>query len=220
MELPVRFHVGEMRDPRPDPGEVIDGEPDVRLVRNREQVQHGVGRAAERHRHRDRVLEGGAGHDLSGADTPLEEADHGAPRLVGGVVAAAVDGRRRGAGGERHPERLADRGHRVGGEHPRTGALAGTGVALDLVEGLVVDLPRGVRPDRLEDAHDVEGLALPVTGQDRAGVDEHHRQVEARRRHEHARKGLVASGEADEGVEALGVHHRLDRVGDHLTADE
>src|SRR3546814_3598660 len=67
---------------------------------------------------------------------------------------------------------------------------------------------------------DVEGLVTKPTGQDRAGVEEHRRQVEASGGHEHAGQALVAAGEGDEGVEPLGVHHGLDRVGDHLAADQ
>ena len=56
--------------------------------------------------------------------------------------------------------------------------------------------------------------------QDRSAVDEDHREVEPAGGHEHPGQGLVASGEPDEGVEALGVHDRLDGVRDDLPAHE
>ena len=59
-----------------------------------------------------------------------------------------------------------------------------------------------------------------ASGQDAAAVEEDRRQVEPGRGHQHARQGLVAAGEGDQGVEALGVHHRLHRVGDDLPADQ
>ena len=59
-------------------------------------------------------------------------------------------------------------------------------------------------------------VPLWLPGQDRAGVDEDHRQVEPGRGHQHPGEALVAAGQADEAVEPLGVHHRLDAVGDHL----
>ena len=51
-------------------------------------------------------------------------------------------------------------------------------------------------------------------------VEEDRRQVEPGGGHEHAGQRLVAAGEGHQGVEPLGVHDRLDRVGDHLAADQ
>jgi hypothetical protein len=77
-----------------------------------------------------------------------------------------------------------------------------------------------VGADRLEHTRDVESSPVQVPGQCRAVVDEDGRQVEPGDRHHHAGHALVAAAGGDEPVEALGVHHRLDRVGDDLTADE
>ena len=71
----------------------------------------------------------------------------------------------------------------------------------------VVDRAGGVGADRLEHADDVERLAVVLAGQDRAAVEEHRRQVEPGRGHEHAGQRLVAAGEGDQRVEPLGVHH-------------
>ena len=84
----------------------------------------------------------------------------GPARLVGEVVAPAVDGRRRRAAGQRHADGLGDRRHRVRGEHAGAGALGGAGVALDGEQLGVVDRAGGVRTDRLEHADDVERLAV------------------------------------------------------------
>ena len=56
--------------------------------------------------------------------------------------------------------------------------------------------------------------------QDRPAVEEHRRQVHAGGGHEHAGQALVAPGQGDQAVEALGVHHRLDGVGDDLAAHQ
>ena len=69
--LAVRLHVGDVRDARADAVEVVELELDTGLVRDREQVQHRVGGAAERHRDRDRVLERLLGHDLARPDARL-----------------------------------------------------------------------------------------------------------------------------------------------------
>ncbi len=149
-----------------------------------------------------------------------QQVHHRFARGVRVVVAAPVDCRRRRAAGQRHADRLADRGHRVRREHPRARALGRARVPLDLTELVDRDRAGGARADGLEDAHDVERHAVVVPGQDRAAVDEDRRQVEPGRGHQHPGQALVASGERDERVEALRVHHRLDRVGDHLATDE
>ena len=61
---------------------------------------------------------------------------------------------------------------------------------------------------------------LGDAGEDRARVEEDGREVEARGGHEHPRERLVAAGEQHRAVEALGVHHGLDGVGDDLAAHE
>ena len=66
--LAVRLHVGDVRDARADAVEVVELELDAGLVRDREQVQHRVRRAADAMRDRDRVLERLLGHDLARAD--------------------------------------------------------------------------------------------------------------------------------------------------------
>ena len=59
-----------------------------------------------------------------------------------------------------------------------------------------------------------------MPGQDRAAVQEDGGQVEADGRHHHAGQALVAAGDRDDAVEALGVDHELDGVGDDLPGDE
>ncbi len=62
---------------------------------------------------------------------------------------------------------------------------------------------------RLAGEHDLAGLHRP------AG-DEDGRDVEAQRRHQHAGRDLVAIGDADHRVGAVGVDHVFDAVGDQL----
>src|SRR5690606_36164553 len=71
----VRLGGGEVRDPGGDLVEVVQLELDVRLVRDREQVEHRVGGPAERHDHRDRVLERPLGEDVPRADVPAEQVE-------------------------------------------------------------------------------------------------------------------------------------------------
>ena len=57
--------------------EVVDGERDFGRVGHRQQMQHRVGRAADGHHHRDRVLEGLAGHDFAREQSASDGATDG-----------------------------------------------------------------------------------------------------------------------------------------------
>src|SRR5262249_49986131 len=68
-----RLHVGEHRRLLRHAVEVVDRERDPELVRDREQVEKAVRRAARRHDGGGRVLEGLAGHELRGAEVLSDE---------------------------------------------------------------------------------------------------------------------------------------------------
>src|SRR5690606_17062970 len=74
--------------------------------------------------------------------------------------------------------------------------------------------------DHLEDVLHRKVAALVTARQDRAAVDEDRWHVEPQHRHHHARQALVASGEADDRVVAVAADRQLDRIRDHLAADE
>ena len=65
--LAVGLGVGDVGHPGRHPVEVVEAQLDAGLVGDGEQVEHGVGRAAEGHDHGDGVLERLLGHDLRGA---------------------------------------------------------------------------------------------------------------------------------------------------------
>src|SRR5690606_13809981 len=74
--------------------------------------------------------------------------------------------------------------------------------------------------DGLEGVDDGDVLAVDLTGHRRPGVQEDTREVEAGGSHQHAGQRLVAPGQQHGAVEALGHHHGLDGVGDHLAAHQ
>ena len=213
--------VGHVRHSPPDPVEVVQGQFHPGLVRNRQQVQDGVGRAAERHHHGDRVLEGLPGEDPAGGDAVLDLPEDGLPGAAGEHVAATVHRWRRRAPDQAHAQPLGGTGHRVRGEHAPATALAGTGRALDLGQPRVVDAPAGAGPDRLEDLLDRDASAVgQPAGQDRPAVEKRGSEVEPRSGHEHPGQALVAAGQQHGAVEPLGVHHQFHRVGDDLAGHE
>ena len=220
-ELAARLQVGEVGDAAGHLLEVSRREIDFHGAGHRDQVEHGVGRAAERHDRDHRVFEGASGHDVARLEIPLEErADRGAgPQAL--VQLVGVLGRDRGAIRERHAHRLDRRGHRVGGVHAAAGAGARAGVADDVAAAGVVDPSGHVFAVALEGGDDVERRAIgKVAGLDRASIDHQGRAVEPAHRDQAARHVLVAAGDCHEAVVPLCMHHRLDRVGDHVAGGE
>ena len=84
--LAARLQVGKQRNPVAHPLEVRELERHARRARDRQQVQHGVGRAADRHHHHHRVLERLRRQDVERLDVALEQQANGsrsAPALPG-----------------------------------------------------------------------------------------------------------------------------------------
>ena len=214
------LEVADVRDLAADAVEVVEGQVDLGLAGDGEQVEDGVGRSAQRHDDGDGVLEGRLGHDLAGGDALAQHADDGLARAVREAVSTSVHGRGRGTSGQAHADRLGDTGHRVGGVHASARALARTDRTLDAVDLLAGDLAGQAGADGLEGVDDRDVVAVDLTGHGRAGVEEDTGQVESRRRHQHPRERLVAACEQHRAVEPLRHHHRLDRVRDDLAADQ
>jgi hypothetical protein len=203
----VGLGVGDVGDAGTHPVEVVEGQIDTGLVGDGQEVEHGVGRAAEGHDDGDGVLERLLGHDLAGPDVALQQSDHGLAGVEGTVVASAVDGGGDADPGSDMPMASATDAMvlavNIPAHEPAVGqALCSMSDKLGVAQG-----PGGVGAHRFEDAHDVEGLVTGVAGKDGAAVDEDGGQVEPGRRHQHAGQRLVATGEGHHAVEALGVHH-------------
>ena len=220
-----RFHVGQVRHLRPDPGEILERQLDVGLVGDGQQVQHRVGGAAECHHHRNGVLERLFGQDVAGGDAAAQQVDDGHSALAGVPVAPTVGGRWRGAAGQRHAQCLGRTGHGVGGVHTAAGTLTRTDGPLDGVDILAGHQTAGACPNGLERVDDRDVLLGAVAElrpprQDRSGVQEDAGQIEAGGRHQHAGKRLVAAGQQHRAVEPFGLHDGLDAVGDDLARDQ
>ena len=125
--------------------------------------------------------------DELGGPIPLSRANDLAP---------VVDRGRAALPGKRHPDRLADGRHRVGGVHPGARTRRGAGGALEPEQFGIVDRALGVRPHGLEDVLDRDVRALVGARKDRAAVQVHGVQVHAGHRHQHAGLGLVTARDA------------------------
>ena len=82
--------VRDVRHTARDAVEIVDREVDARLRRDREQVQHGIRRAADRADHTDGVLERLARDDVARGDPTLEQADDRLAALACVVIAPRI----------------------------------------------------------------------------------------------------------------------------------
>ena len=199
------MHVGDGRrdlaQHRHAPREPVDighGEVDLGLMRRRQQVQHGVGRAAHGDVERHRVLE-----RLERADIARQHAlvvllvvaageiDDQMARLDEEALAVGMGGERRAIAGQREAERLGQAVHRIGGEHARAGAAGRASRALDHIDFGIGILVVGGRDHRVDEVDLLQHtLGDELAGLHRPARDEDGRDVQAHRRHQHAGRDL------------------------------
>ena len=206
------------------PVDILHREGDLALMRSGEQMQHRIGRAAHGDVEAHRVLECLEARDIARQHAAVvllvvapRQIDDEMPGLDEQALAVGMGGEHRAVAGQGKTERFGEAVHRVGGEHAGTGAAGRTGRPLDhlnlgVADALVGRGNHGVdQVDRPDLAGDVD-----LAGFHRTARDEHRGDVEAHRRHQHARRDLVAVGDADHGVGAMRVDHVFDAVGDQL----
>ena len=189
-----------------------------------QQVQHGVGRAAEGHDDGDGVLERLLGHDVAGGDAAAQQLDDGLAGLAGEAVAAAVGGRRRGdcrAATCRSPRRrwpwcwrcTCRRRRPRRGRWPARWRRRPRAIIRPAAQA-----PTASKASMIVTVFSVPSVSLAMPGR----IDPAYRKTLARSSRAAAMsmpgQRLVAAGEQHRAVEALGLHDGLDRVGDDLAA--
>ena len=214
------LEVAQDRDAAADDLEIVDGERHLGGAGDGQQVQHGVGGAADGHDHGDGILERLAGQQVTGADVEFDGAHQRAGRGAGAVGFLAILGGHRGGVGEADAHGLERRGHGVGGVHAATGAGAGAGMAFHVQQGRIVDLVGGIGAHGLEGADDGQVAAMQMAGLDGPAIDENGGDVQPRDGHHGAGHVLVAAADGDEAIHELAVADGFDGVGDHLARDQ
>ena len=199
-----------------------------RFMRDRQQMQHGIGRAAHRNIQRHRILErverGDGTRQHAGVVllvvAPAQLDDH-APGAQKQLLALGMRRHQRAVAGQAEPQRFGQAVHRIGGEHAGAGAAGRAGGTLDRIHFLIAAMTVGGRDHRI---HQIQppGLALPVdlARLHRPARDEYHRNVQAHRRHHHPRRDLVAIGDAHQRIGAMRVDHVFHAVGDQFAAGQ
>jgi hypothetical protein len=188
---------GAATDARP----VLQFERHADAACDRLEVDHRIGRAADRGVDADGVLEGLPGQHLGQAQVLPDHVDDAHARQMRQHVAARVDGRdggvvrQRGAQRFRHASHGRGRAHGVAGAgRARMTGLGGHEVVHRKLAGLdlLVQLPDGGA------RADVATLVLAV--EHRPAADHDGRQVDAGRAHQERRGGLVAADQQHHGV--------------------
>ena len=200
--------------------DVLHAEVHTGLVGYGQKVEHGVGGAAHGDVERHGVEESLAGGDGAGEHAfvalfvVLQRVRHDeACGILEEAEAVGVGGENGAVAGQRESECFSEAVHGVGREHARAGAAAGTGAGFDFGQFAVADGGVGTFH---HGAHEVHVLALVVAGFHGAAAHEHRGDVQPHGRHEHARRNLVAVGDADERVGLVGLYHILHAVGDDV----
>ncbi len=133
------LEIAQVGDLVGDGVEVVEGELDVGLSRDGQQVEDRVGGPAQCHDDGDGVEEGLAGDDVAGGDAAFEEPHHGLAGLLRIGHPVAVDGRGSGAARQGHAHGLRGGGHGVGGVHATARALTGADGAFDDIDVLLAE---------------------------------------------------------------------------------
>ena len=214
----ARLHVGERGRALGDAREIVQREFDAGLVRDRGDVQPGIGRAAGRRDRGAGVLQALPRHQLARQRAAFLQDVHRrvlpAPLRKG--LSFRSNGRHRGRSRQREAERFRDHRHGVGAELARAGAQARQADVLEHIQFLARHRAGIDAADRLVGVEHGHIPAVQAPGQRGAAVHEDGRNVEPHHRHHHAGQRLVAAGEGHQRVVGVAAHHRLDAVGDDL----
>ena len=212
----ARFQIRDIRCLFEDFGDVEQVELDAAFMRDRRQMQRGIGGAAGGGDDRCGVLQRLARHDVARPDILDDQVHDHLARQKAELVAQFVRRRRARRIGQRQTDRLGDGRHGVGGELGAAGAGRGTGVFLQRQQILVGHLPDRMLAHRFVDVLHGDFLALESAGQDRAAVNVDRGHVEPAHRHHHAGLRLVAAGDADQRVIGVAAHGELNQIRNHL----
>ena len=198
--------------------ELLERNPHTDPTGDRGEVDHRVGRAAERKKGTQRILDRLRVDDLVGCAL---RADESCGRSAGCLRRAQPVGvHRRDCGGARQDktERLGDAGHGGGRAHHRAGPSGDCELSFDLRYFLLGDITRAItRPETTTIGAGAESLAAMAARHHGASHQHDRRPAGGHRAHELRRHGLVAAAHEHDRVHGLRPDHFL-RVNRHQVA--
>ncbi len=183
---------------------VLQRERHARPAGDGEQVQDGVGRAADRAVHPDGVLERGARQELRDPDVLLDQLNDAAAGQVRLGVSAGVHGRNRRVVRERQAERFdhARHGRRRAHHVARPARPRHARLGLhELLQAHRAGLDFLAEPPDVGARAELRAAVLAV--EHRPARHDERRQVAARRAHDERRRGLVAAAQQHDAVDRV-----------------
>ena len=187
------------------------------LVCDCQQVQNGIGRAAERHLTGQRVAECLRGQDITRLDVLFKQLHDLHTGMLCQMDTCCMDSRNGAVARQCHTDGLGQAVHRVCSVHTRAGTAARARAALALHELFLGDQTGLVCADGLEGLGQRDLLTAEVTCQHRTARYQNGRDIQASRCHEHAGHDLVAVGDEHQCVHLVCLCQRLNRVRDQFT---
>ena len=220
----ARFQIGEHGNAFADAREIVNGQLHLRGVRDGEQVQHGVRRAAERDDDGDGVLKRLLREDVERLDAAPQHFHDGCARAAAIVH---LRGRNRvlcGAVRQAHAKRFDGGGHRVRCIHAAARTRTGNGALLDGKKFRIVNFFVRVRADGFKNGNNIELALLRIirdaTGQNRSAINEHGRTIQSRHGDERAGHIFIATADGHKTIHARAADDGFNRVGDDFARDE
>jgi hypothetical protein len=222
-----RRHLGQARHAARQAVDVGHAEVDAAFVRGGQQVQHGVGRAAHGDVQAHGVLERRAGGDAARQGRgvvllvpALAEVDDHTAGFLEQRLAVGVGGQHRAVAGQDRPRASVRQFIELAVNMPEHEPQVGHAAFSIAVTSSSVYLSSAATTmaSTRSSARILPLIRIHLAGLHRPAGDEDHRDVQPHGGHQHAGGDLVAVGDADHGVGAVGVDHVLDAVGDQLAA--
>src|SRR5690606_28533465 len=133
-----------------------------------------------------RVFQRSAGDELIGPDVFVDQPQQHLPSLVGDVILLRVFGGDITKAHRADTDDLRDIRHRVGRELAAAGPRPRTGDILNRLEFFGRKLARTIGTDSFVYGHEVDILALIITGHDRPAVKHQRGDIQADERHDRA----------------------------------
>ena len=188
---------------------------------NRREVQHRIGRTANRHIHRDGIFKGLLGQNITRTNVVLQEFHHHCPGAFGEQTAAArVSCRNRAIPRKCHSQHFRQGVHCVGGEEPCAGATARAAFCFQIFHFLSRHIACRKFARCFKGLADTDIAPLITAGQHGAAGNHNGRNVKAGSRHQHTGHNLVAVRNQNQRIETGSHGHRFHGISDKFPAGQ